>query len=381
MVRATRNQVQQGNAELAQPHQDPDAIGREPRRRARNEAARSRTTRTAAATQSGQDVQPTSNNASERAATENGTENETENRPSSEATQPVAPGESVVTPREETPVNDNPDPIDNEGPSTEARGDRRSNDPAVPPSNGEAPKGPSGADEGDDSQKDSAPKPEGSGKRSPDPEGELPDPKRQRTASGQAAGAGNAPPVPTSCQNFRERLALWRILALDAESLRGDNVIARGRHLFDNAVHQAIASVTQAISEEGHASFSLVDRISRRTVRPGGELLYPVARSATTGGSGVGHWSLFHLHRRVDSGREWRLVHYDSYPLLRNAANPVWRDTLLELRVLGWLDDRFVENLPDTYEDPGDQPRQRNSCKSDKISMRFCLMYLSENTS
>lgn len=177
-------------------------------------------------------------------------------------------------------------------------------------------------------------------------QGPRPPGRQQNPTDGAAAGSdlGGEPPGRTACQRFRASLEAFQAAATaeGPPALDDDVNIRFGRRLPIDAIHVAIGSVSEAISERDETSFSLVDRVTatQPAARSGRPLLWPFHRARTNYRGG--HFSLLVIEESDSQPPGVTVEHRDSWPALRQHANvdQVWqreiRPSLAATGVFEW---------------------------------------------
>lgn len=201
-----------------------------------------------------------------------------------------------------------------------------------------------------------------------DKEKEDSDPKRPRqssTGAGRSKSRENADQrqVQTACERFQNSLKILR-QAVPPRRVALESNFTPGNHLPAEALHQAIASVTEAISERGGVLFSLADRIVHQqpAARPGQTLLWAQHRHRSDANEG-GHFSLFII--TDGQGDQYSVEHRDSHNRTRNdnTLQPTWqmvRGLLLDNGALDW-NRGGAQQLPDQAHVPAAQCTQTDS--------------------
>ena len=198
-------------------------------------------------------------------------------------------------------------------------------------------------------------------------EKEEPDPKRSRhssTGSGRSGNRENADqcPAETACERVRNSLQALRH-AVPKRHVAEESDIAQGRSLPVDALHQAIASVTEAICERGDVRFSLADRVTEEqpAARPGQSMLWAQHRARSDVVEG-GHFSLFVITE--GEGDQYSVEHRDSYGRMRNdeTLQPMWQAVRQQLQDGDYNWNRGgAQQLPQQVQVPAAQCTQTNS--------------------
>lgn len=158
------------------------------------------------------------------------------------------------------------------------------------------------------------------------------------TGPADAQNTGEQPAL-TSSERLRASLTALQQEAVGAPVLDEHSTVQENRDLDYDTLFQAIASVTEAISERGHVLFCPVSQLTGdlvKAARPSQNILWPHHR---TRGGGGGHFSLFIIERDIQE-YGFRVSFRDSWLRTRNGARAreAWDDVRRRLTESRWHD-------------------------------------------